>query len=232
MIALGRLQLNEEVASALEQKSAQLLQLLDAGAEVPTAVLDAYRAPGIKEHLLVESHGKCVYCESKITHVYWGDVEHIRPKASFPRERLTIENLCLACARCNNAKSDFWNAATPLLNPYEDDPAESLMAFGSWITRRPGRERARVTIDRLQLNRMDLVERRHERWLLIQPLVEQYVQTAEGPVREVIRNELLNQASDASEYALVVRAYLDAACNMDGEQAAEGASEGSAVPAE
>lgn len=221
MIALGRLELDEEIASALEEKSAQLLQLLDEGAEIPAAVLDAYRAPGIKEHLIAESHGKCVYCESKITHVYWGDVEHIKPKASFPRERLIIENLCLACARCNNAKSDFWNAATPLLNPYEDNPAESLMAFGSWIARRPGRERARVTIDRLQLNRMDLVERRHERWLLLQPLVDQYVQTPEGPVREVIRVELLNQASDDNEYALVIRAYLEAACDLGVEQAGD-----------
>ena len=71
--------------------------------------------------------------------MYFGDVEHVKPKSLFPAEQLDPENLVLACVNCNNAKGEFW---------------------------------------------------------------------------ELLRSELCHQAGADGEYAIVVRAYLEAACDL------------------
>lgn len=93
--------------------------------------MHSYRDPELKQHLVAEAHGKSVYCESKITHVYFGDIEHMKPKSVFPAERLDVSNLALACAVCNNAKGQFWDSTTPLLDPFIDEPYSQL--FGTRI---------------------------------------------------------------------------------------------------
>jgi uncharacterized protein (TIGR02646 family) len=73
-----------------------------------------YGAPEVKEALRKAQHGKCAFCESRITHIDHGDVEHFRPKAGY-RQRpdgplvrpgyywLAYEwsNLFFCCALCN-----------------------------------------------------------------------------------------------------------------------------------
>jgi hypothetical protein len=74
---------------------------------------------------LQAQHDKCAYCESRIPHVYPGDVEHYRPKTAVRRVRETkkgtfareaqsrpgywwlaysFENFLVSCFWCNNAK--------------------------------------------------------------------------------------------------------------------------------
>jgi 5-methylcytosine-specific restriction endonuclease McrA len=214
MIKLTRLDIPNELRTRIEQRAARLREMLQAGTDPPQALLDSYRDPDLKRHLVTETYGKCIYCESKITHVYFGDIEHIKPKSKFRAESLDPENLALVCALCNNAKSDFWDDSTPLLNPFSDDPEIEVVAFGYWIARRPGRNRARLTIERIDLNRQALLERRKERIELLQPLADQYVLEPPGPVRDLIKKELCRQAGAGSEYAMLVRAYLDAVCGV------------------
>ena len=59
-----------------------------------------YSRPEIKAELIAETKGKCAYCESKITHIYPGDIEHIIPKSIFPRLTFTWANLTLGCYWC------------------------------------------------------------------------------------------------------------------------------------
>lgn len=214
MIKLSRTPLPADLQTRVEERIAHLRDYLARGEQPPAALLNSYRDPLVKAHLVVEANGKCVYCESKITHVYFGDVEHIQPKALFPTERLSIDNLVLACAQCNNAKGDFWDDVRPLLNPYVDDPKEQVLALGYLLARRPGQERAHLTIDRLKLNRQSLLERRKERIELLQPLADQYMLAPPGPIKDLLREELCRQANDDSEYALIVRTYLAAACDL------------------
>lgn len=215
MIHLVRQPLEPVLAASHAARLEELHACLDAGTPVPQVVLDAYKAHGIKSHLRLEGSDKCAYCESKITHIYWGDVEHIKPKGQFPRNRLDVDNLCLACAKCNNLKLDYWSDALPLINPFVDFPDDDLLAFGAWITRRSGSDRGRLTVSRLQLNRPELLERRQERWLQLEPLADQYARTPDGPVRDLIRQELVNQASEDREFTMVVRQYLKEACGID-----------------
>lgn len=68
----------------------------------------------VKDALKDMQHGKCCFCESKLTHICFGDVEHYRPKAGYKqtaREKLKKpgyywlaydwNNLLFCCERCN-----------------------------------------------------------------------------------------------------------------------------------
>ena len=88
-----------------------------------------YASPPVKNALIKAQHGKCFLCESKITHISYGDVEHFRPKGG---HRQTGEeeiktpgyywlaydwaNLFLACQLCNQR---FKKNLFPLENPGE-----------------------------------------------------------------------------------------------------------------
>src|SRR5262245_28463174 len=66
--------------------------------------LEKYRHVEVKRTLVSMFHGKCAYCESKITHVDYGHIEHYRPKSGKNgRPDLTFAwtNLLLACGVCN-----------------------------------------------------------------------------------------------------------------------------------
>jgi uncharacterized protein (TIGR02646 family) len=73
-----------------------------------------YADDSVKQALERAQYGKCAFCEAKIRHVAYGDVEHFRPKAGFrqlpdgPLERpgyfwlaYSWSNLLLACQLCN-----------------------------------------------------------------------------------------------------------------------------------
>lgn len=68
----------------------------------------------VKQTLIRAQHGKCCFCEAKITHISYGDVEHFRPKAGYRQQPdeglgrpgyywLAYEwaNLYLSCQLCN-----------------------------------------------------------------------------------------------------------------------------------
>ena len=86
-----------------------------------------YRHPEIKETLVKMFNGKCAYCESKITHIDYGHIEHYRPKSKFREFTSEWANLLLACGVCNGAKYKGVkfpeaDASGPIVNPCEDNP--------------------------------------------------------------------------------------------------------------
>ncbi|MGB5685050.1 MAG: retron system putative HNH endonuclease [Candidatus Electrothrix sp.] len=88
-----------------------------------------YRHKDIKHALRAMCHDKCAYCESKVTHVDHGDIEHYRPKSKFPELTFTWSNLLLACGVCNGTKykGDKFPEEEqdgPLVHPCEDDPSQ------------------------------------------------------------------------------------------------------------
>lgn len=125
----------------------------------PVALRTDYRHPDNKAALRDASVDKCMYCESKVSHSYFGDVEHIRPKGTFPELEFSWENLGFVCAKCNNAKLNQWHDATPYINPYEEDPSGHLTALGAYVYQRAGSERGEITWRDIDLNRPQLLER-------------------------------------------------------------------------
>lgn len=85
-----------------------------------------YGCSDVKEKLKEIQNNKCCFCESYITHIDYGDVEHFRPKAGWVQGNEEINkpgyfflaydwnNLMLSCAICNQRnKRNFF----PLVNP-------------------------------------------------------------------------------------------------------------------
>jgi uncharacterized protein (TIGR02646 family) len=75
---------------------------------------ELYGHTTVKRALLKFQHDKCAFCEAKITHIAFGDVEHYRPKGGFRQRRSGVlkvpgyywlaydwRNLLVSCAVCN-----------------------------------------------------------------------------------------------------------------------------------
>ncbi|MDT3498329.1 HNH endonuclease, partial [Bacillus toyonensis] len=94
----------------------ELLSFEESGEKVPNHIKGRYRHEEIKEALLKETYAKCAYCESKILHIDYGDIEHIIPKSIFPQKTFLWDNLTIGCAKCNQSKSNYYDDTLPLLN--------------------------------------------------------------------------------------------------------------------
>jgi uncharacterized protein (TIGR02646 family) len=87
---------------------------------------DVYGAPEVKHALRSAQHDKCCFCESKLGHAQFGDVEHYRPKAGAHQNTAdppargyywlayAWDNLYLSCEVCNRRHK---RGLFPLLNP-------------------------------------------------------------------------------------------------------------------
>jgi len=114
---------------------------------------------------------KCAYCESSITHIDFGAIEHFKPKSRFPLLSLSWNNLFFSCNICNsqNYKGDKWyssNQDGPLVNPVDDDPRKHFKFeydedTGLAIVKAKTR-RGKLTIETLGLNRVALLRRRSD----------------------------------------------------------------------
>ena len=73
-----------------------------------------YGAKSVKNALKKIQHDKCAFCESKVSHIAWGDVEHFRPKAGYRQDpddplirpgyywlAYQWSNLLFCCQLCN-----------------------------------------------------------------------------------------------------------------------------------
>lgn len=222
MIKLRKLNVPAEMAEKMNQQQQRYNQLSTSGEEIPDSLASAYGAREVKELLRNETAEKCAYCESKVLHVDYGDVEHLRPKSQFPHLRYSYENLTFACSVCNTKKGNFYDPQTPLLNPYEDVPEDHLMPIGPAVWSVPTSDRGLCTQKRLALNRPELVERRTERLDGIATLVDQIFRTRKPAIRQVLLNELKEECEPNEEYAFVVRAYIKGILNAYGQGFREG----------
>ena len=152
-----------------------------------------YAHDDVKATLRQAQHDKCAFCESKITHIGYGDIEHFRPKGAV-RQRETDplqypgyywlayewNNLFLSCQLCNQR---FKGNCFPLHNPKHRvrshrgnlskesplliDPTglpESYLTFVREVTISKNKSAIGIaTIEVLGLNRDELLNRRRDR---------------------------------------------------------------------
>jgi HNH endonuclease len=175
---------------------------------IPVAAATRYRHPAIKAALRSESFDKCVYCESKVSHVYPGDCEHIRPKSLHPDLVVEWQNLAYVCAECNRAKGDYDNTAEPLLNPYTSDPRTHLRFIGPLCFAAPGDMPGLTTTITLKLGRAALVERRKEKLERLQDLLWTWGSLPDGPTKDGLLVSVRALAADDQEYSAAGAAFL------------------------
>lgn len=153
-----------------------------------------------------------MYCESQVSHVYFGDVEHIRPKASdrFPELEFEWSNLGYCCARCNGAKRDQFSDDCPLVDPYAEEPNDHLLAFGALLWQKAGSERGALTIGVIELNRADLIERREMRISELQRAIDACFRTSNAALKKTLLDALSSESGADKEYSMVAAALMAA----------------------
>lgn len=129
-----------------------------------------YRQSDVKAALELIFNDKCAYCESEITSVTYGHIEHYYPKSKYPAKTFSWGNLLLACPRCNDKehKGDEFplkRQGGPIVNPCVDDPSDFFDFIYDPVARlalvKPLGSRGVVTERMFKLNnRKGLVRRR------------------------------------------------------------------------
>lgn len=149
-----------------------------------------------------------MYCESKISHVYYGDIEHIRPKSIYPHLEFKWENLGYICAKCNGEKSNKFDEECCFINPYEEDPSEFITALGETLWHFKGNEKGEYTIKEIGLNRPDLIVNRRERLTAISNLIDKIARTQTPSLKKIALQELDREIEADKAYSMVVRACV------------------------
>lgn len=189
--------------------TSDLIAKLQSGLKPTDAEGARYRHPQIKSALMLETHGKCVYCESKLKHIHHGDVEHIVPKSLDPSLRFEWENLTIACEICNQNKSNKDPNVEYIIDPYMVDPADHLMFLGSMLYSL-GTAYGKNTSVLLDLNRVDLIERRQERLDQIMGICETILRTDLPHVtRKALLADLISrEAASHAPYSAMTRSTI------------------------
>jgi 5-methylcytosine-specific restriction endonuclease McrA len=210
MIKLTKAPIPKVLADNAATWTATILDKYAAG-EVPTQYeLTRYRHDQIKDVLVAETNGKCAYCESKILHTQFGDIEHIFPRSLARQRTFEWENLTIACRVCNQGKTDRDPLAEHIIDPYLVDPEEHLGFVGALIF---SRGTALGTSSRaiLSLGRPELCERRKthlERILGIYETI--FRDDLPLTARKAIYEDLIaNEGIPRSEYAAMTKAVIN-----------------------
>lgn len=164
-----------------------------------------------KDALRLANSDKCMYCESKISHIDHAHIEHIKPKAAnkYPELEFIWDNLGYACAVCNVWKGDNYFEDCVYLDPYSEDPATKLFAFGAFLYARNGSERAEKTIADIKLNRVELLEARLRKIEGIEKALLACHRTKDDGLRQRAIDELGSYAQASEEYSLCISALLE-----------------------
>lgn len=167
-----------------------------------------YSRTEIKDFVKIETKEKCAYCESTVTHIYPGDIEHIIPKAIFPRLTFTWENLTFGCYWCNNKKRNFLDRDCMLLNPYKDNPNKHLRAFGPLIFHINSSSRGEITWRKFELNRTELRDKRQEKIEELQLLIDKFNTETNNSLKELIEIEIIDFI-ERSDYTFSLRQFFE-----------------------
>jgi uncharacterized protein (TIGR02646 family) len=154
----------------------------------------------VKSSLIAVQDGKCCFCESKITHISYGDVEHFRPKAGWIQGYEPLnkpgyywlaydwDNLFFACQICNQRhkknyfplfdntkralshRDDIDKEAAFFIKPDREDPQDFIEFREEIPFPVDNNPRGTETIQRFGLDRETLSERRREKLGLIREL--------------------------------------------------------------
>lgn len=182
------------------------------GQKITDADKSHYRHEQIKNRLIEETGGKCAYCESKLLHIAYGDVEHIHPKKNDLSLSFKWENLTLACDVCNTKKGTNEN----IIDPYTNEPRDHFYICGPLILAFSADEIAYNTQVVLDLNRGDLVEKRQKRIEYLQSLCIVLSRINNPAIKESLKADyLLNETKNETEYAALSRWFFDDAASRN-----------------
>jgi len=118
----------------------------------------------LKSVLSEEQYFICCYCMKRIK-PHNSHIEHIKPQARFPNETLAYHNLLVSCNGMNDSdpncghKKNAWYDADEFLTPLDPD-CEKLFTYNITGQMNALKKNGEVTIDKLNLNSLQLVRAR------------------------------------------------------------------------
>ncbi|ALC84849.1 hypothetical protein AM499_02740 [Bacillus sp. FJAT-22090] len=206
MIRLKKLEKPDILVQKGEEWKDELMTYVNSGKDIPKNIQGRYAHKEIKKTLLEETKEKCAYCESVITGIDYGDIEHIEPKKRVPKKTFEWINLTISCGKCNQNKGQYYNENLSLINPYIDKPEEEIIFLGPYPSARS--DRALMTVKQLKLDRVELLERRTEYIKKIQPLINLYLNTYDKEFQKIIYQDLIEYTKEKHEYSSMMRCIL------------------------
>ena len=193
----------------------EYLEFVNNGQRPPDSIKYRYRHQDIKTQLRTDTSNKCAYCESNPHSTNPGQIDHIQPISHRPELIVEWFNLSFACAECNREKSDYYEPTEPLVNPFEDDPANHLKHFGPVVMHTTGDMKGLRTVHILKLCRPALIEKRKEKIERIQSLLDLWAAAEGAATSNVIWDQVLDECSECSEFTATARAYVEQALDMN-----------------
>ncbi len=207
MIRLTKSEPPQTLVQNAQKWTDELLAEIEQGGDKVAYRKNKYNQPSIKDAIKAETARKCAYCESQPLHVTYGDIEHIVPKSVELDRTFDWSNLTLACDICNTKKSD----KTGLLDPYECEPEEEFAFHGPMILHHEGRITAEITRTILDLNRIDLLNKRVDRLDNIANIFRRICKHNDANERALlIKATIDHQSSNEREFAACSRSFLKA----------------------
>lgn len=214
MIKLNKKNEPQVLVDNKEKWTREYLEYCNKGVKPPIALKFKYKIPEIKNILIQETNEKCAYCESRIRHVYPGDVEHIVPKNTNPELIFDWNNLTMACWQCNNNKLTYYDPLLPLINPYLDEPVDELQAYGPIIFAKNNSVKGSVTEEVIELNRNELLLIRAERLKSLNSLIDQWNREVDPAIKNVVKIQILKDCENSNEYSFVKRCFVYNKCGF------------------
>jgi len=165
-----------------------------------------YAHNDIKQALRTDAHEKCAYCESRVEHVSWPNVEHIVPKSREPDLVCDWDNLTIACEVCNTKKGDYYEPDCMIVHPFDDDPSEHIGWAGPMAIARSN-DRGRATITTIDLNRSALLFERSQHFKVVFDLLD-LISNNSGPVARAAQIDLDAYLAADSPYSAATGRFV------------------------
>jgi uncharacterized protein (TIGR02646 family) len=174
----------------------------------PKSLADGnYKHKDNKEALRNSTYGKCMYCESRVEHNSYANVEHIKPKSKFPELEFAWNNLGYSCERCNTNKGHKFNESISFINPYDENPEEHIEFFGYFARAKKDSKRGSYTIDELKLNRAGLIEKRKEKIYNLKLMLKASRTSRSEIMRNQIIAELKKETEKDKEFSALAKCF-------------------------
>ena len=208
MIKIQKQQCPNILIENKEQWTEELLDYVRDDSKPPDSIVLRYKNPEIKQAVKEDSFEKCIYCESKVTPTYYGEIEHLKPKKKYPELTFEWSNLGFVCAQCNNKKRDKYDEELPFINPYQENPSEFIIALGAFIYHKSNNRRGEITEKNLELNRSALIEARMERIDSIRNLIDRYNSEENSSLKEALLNEIQTETAKDKPYSMCTSSII------------------------
>lgn len=169
-----------------------------------------YKQAEVKKALKKMFEDKCAYCESYISHVSFGHIEHFRPKSRYPKLCFSWNNFLLGCEVCNGqykgVQFPLKKDNGPIVNPTIEDPF-SYLSFeydpATGTANVLGKNaRGITTEDILSLNRPELIRHRSR---IVRRMAIMAINASKGDIDALTEmRKLIKPEEEYSAFAIVL----------------------------